>query len=419
MDPRLVKSAQLGDTDELNELLEGDPLILNRVALSQIAETPLHIATLAGKANYVRKLLSLKPCFAEELNKDGFTALHIAAATGHREIVRELLSLKLGTNLCLLKDKFGLNPLHHAAIRGRVGVIQELVSFCPDAAKQVTTAQGETALHLAVKNHQLEAVRVLVKLCGEDVEIMSLKDKDGRTALEIAIATKQLQVLELLGFRGKTNKESTTLEVLLSETQFETPKPTTQDGNNADTTQTSQQTEENSKNIWESLDNMVLVVASLIATVTYQAGLSPPETIWKEDMKNHPKCIFHGTNTSHSCPDVTYYLFMSFNTSGFFASCFLIFFYRKGSYVRVLLPVALISMMITYITLSVSMSPNVLSLLILYLITLVIFLYCILAIEMVKKVIQKMFSYAHDRASKLAKLAYEKYKLAGSSGEHP
>ncbi|KAK4260379.1 hypothetical protein QN277_003503 [Acacia crassicarpa] len=194
MDPRLVKSAQLGDTDALNELLEGDPLILNRVALSQIAETPLHIATLARKANYVRKLLRLKPCFAEELNKDGFTALHIVAATGHREIVRELLSLKLGTNLCLLKGQFGLNPLHHVAIRGRVGVIQELASFCPDAAKQVTTAQGETALHLAVKNHQLEAVRVLVKLCGEDVEIMSLKDKDGRTALEIAIATKQLQV---------------------------------------------------------------------------------------------------------------------------------------------------------------------------------------------------------------------------------
>ena len=110
---------------------------------------------------------------------------------------------------------------------------------------------------------------------------------------------------------------------------------------------------------------------------------------------------------------------MSFNTSGFLAATFLIFFYRKGSYVRVLLPVALISMMITYITLSVSMSPNVLSLFILYLITLAIFRYCILAIEMVKKVVHKTFSYAHDRASELAKLAYEKYKSAGGSRELP
>ncbi|XP_028780808.1 uncharacterized protein LOC114737079 [Neltuma alba] len=228
-------------------------------------------------------------------------------------------------------------------------------------------------------------------------------------------------VLELLGFKGKTNKDNNTLEVLLSETKFETPEATTQNGNNADTTTvTSRQTEEKSKKgIFESLDQMVLVVASLIATVTYQAGLSPPQTIWKEDMKNHPKCIFHRTNPSHSCPDITYYLFMSFNTAGFFAAVLLIFFYGKGSYVRVLLPVALVSMMITYITLSVSMSPNALSLLILYLITLAIFLYCILAIEMVKKVIHKMFSYAHDRAGKLARLAYERYKSAGSSGEQP
>ena len=99
--------------------------------------------------------------------------------------------------------------------------------------------------------------------------------------------TLHWQVLEFLGLKGQTNKESTTLEVLLSETKFETPKATTQRGNhNADTTQTSKQTEESSmKNIWESLDQMVLVVASLIAIVTYQAGLSPPQTIWKEDMK--------------------------------------------------------------------------------------------------------------------------------------
>lgn len=193
MDPRLAQSAQLGDIGALSALLEHDPLILDRVSLSPIAETPLHIATLAGRINYARKILSLKPSFAEELNKDGFTPLHIAAATGNTEIVRELLLLKLEPNLCLLKDKFGLNPLHHAAIRGRISVIQELVSFCPLAAKQVTD-QGENALHLAVKNHQFEALRVLVKFFNDDEEIMSSKDKDGRTILDIAIATKQVQV---------------------------------------------------------------------------------------------------------------------------------------------------------------------------------------------------------------------------------
>lgn len=223
--------------------------------------------------------------------------------------------------------------------------------------------------------------------------------------------SNHLQVLELLGYQCKTDKGNNTLEIL-SENQFETPKPIKTHNGNSDTTQALQENSNDDKSIWEDVGQMVLVVASLIATVTYQAGLSPPQTIWKEDMKNNSKCIFHKANASHSCPDVTYYLFMSFNTSGFFASAFLIFFYRNMSYVKVLLPVALISMMITYITLSVSMSPNALSLLILYLFTLAIFLYCILAIEVVRKVIHSFYSVASERASKLSKAAMERFKFA-------
>ncbi|KAF7833614.1 ankyrin repeat-containing protein BDA1-like [Senna tora] len=421
MDPRLAKSAQLGDTNALSALLDDDPLILERIFLSPILETPLHIAALAGRVNYARKILSLKPSFAEELNKDGFTPLHIAAATGNIEIVRDLLSLNFGPNLCLLKDMFGLNPLHHAAIRGRVSIIQELVSCCPISAKQVT-AQGETVLHLAVKNCQFEAFRVLVKFFEDDDddggEVMSSRDKDGRTILEIAMATKQVQVLELLGFQGSnTEKDTNTLQEVLSENQYESPKPTETHNGNSDTTQAATNQE---KRIWEDVEQMVLVVASLIATVTYQAGLSPPQTIWKEDMKKNSHCIFHHKRkiyTNPSCPDVTYYLFMPFNTSGFFASALLIFFYRNRSYVRVLLPIALISMMITYITLSVSMSPNALSLLVLYLITLAIFLYCVLAVEVVKKVIKSFFIFASERGRELSKLAFERHKYGDSSAE--
>ena len=110
-----------------------------------------------------------------------------------------------------------------------------------------------------------------------------------------------------------------------------------------------------------------------------------------------------------TCPSPTYYLFMSFNTAGSFP-VFLIFFYGNKTYVQVLLPIALISMMIAYITLSVTMLPNGLSLFIVCLITMGIFAYCVLAIEVVKKIVQIIYGFAAERASHILTLARRKWK---------
>ncbi|KAK9273608.1 hypothetical protein L1049_018418 [Liquidambar formosana] len=402
MDPRLSKAALLGDVVALKALLEEDPLILEKVALLPFAETPLHVAALAGKIDFVKEMISRKPSFARELNQDGFTPLHIAAAIGNIEIVRELLTL--GGDLCLLKDKGGRNPLHYAAIKGRIDVIEELLSKCWQAIKEVTTG-GESALHLAVKNNQFEALKVLVEKleCYDDGgEVMNGKDKEGNTILQLAVATKQLQVLDLLKNQTKLDKEI--IEALPQDHQVESgtdimmPQPSQTD--KKITTKKSkkseqadaQSTQDQSDSIWSEVEEMILVVASLIATVTYQAGLAPPQTIWKEDMKFDSKCIFHRSkHTSSPCPDVTYFLFMAFNTAGFFSAVCLIFFFRNKSTVQVLLPISLISMIATYMTLSITMSPNGLSLFIIYLVTLLIFVYCILAVEVVKEIVHSVF----------------------------
>ena len=101
---------------------------------------------------------------------------------------------------------------------------------------------------------------------------------------------------------------------------------------------------------------------------------------------------------------------MSFNTAGFFSSVFLIFFYGSKTYVQVLLPIALISMMITYITLSVTMLPNGLSMLILYLITVGIYAYCVLVIAVVKKIVQSIYGFAAERVSHILTSARRKRK---------
>ncbi|GKV45958.1 hypothetical protein SLEP1_g52982 [Rubroshorea leprosula] len=135
--------------------------------------------------------MELVPSFAQEPNTDGFAPIHLATAAGHLQVVRELLN-KGDFDLCLLKDKAGRTPLQHAAMKGRIHTIDELLSKCPhQKAMEQVTPNGETVLHLAVKNSQFEAFKVLFEISKklEDYEgRVNAKDKEGKTVFEIANA---------------------------------------------------------------------------------------------------------------------------------------------------------------------------------------------------------------------------------------
>ena len=116
------------------------------------------------------------------------------------------------------------------------------------------------------------------------------------------------------------------------------------------------------------------------------------------------------TCAKNTCPSATITSLCLSTLLGSFP-VFLIFFYGNKTYVQVLLPIALISMMIAYITLSVTMVPNGLSLLIVCLITVGIFAYCVLAIEVVvKKIVQSIYGFAAERATHILTLARRKWK---------
>lgn len=134
----------------------------------------------------------MKPEFTKELNQDGFSPMHLASANGHLEIVRELL--KVDRRLCRLEGREKKNPLHYAATRGKVDVVSEMLLACPECVEDMTV-QKETALHLAVKNSQHEAVKVLLTWVREmkREDILNLKDEQGNTILHLATWKKQRQ----------------------------------------------------------------------------------------------------------------------------------------------------------------------------------------------------------------------------------
>ncbi|KAK9095021.1 hypothetical protein Scep_026490 [Stephania cephalantha] len=161
MNRRLFEAARLGSVEALLEVLVVDPLILERVPLTQ--DTPLHVAVLAGKAEFAKEIFRQRQRKALELNQDGFSPIHITAINGDIELVRELL--KIDSSLCSLKDRDGRTPIHLAAMKGRLNVMGELLSTCPELAREVTV-QGETIFHLVVKSNQFEAFKVLLEKVG-------------------------------------------------------------------------------------------------------------------------------------------------------------------------------------------------------------------------------------------------------------
>ncbi|KAL0331752.1 UNVERIFIED_CONTAM: hypothetical protein Sangu_1720700 [Sesamum angustifolium] len=127
MEGKWFEAGCSGNIDFLHDAVRGDGAILQKLHPYGTTDTPLHLASMFGYAEFVREYIRLSSIFAHQLsqiNQDGYSPLHLASTNGHLEIVQFLL-------------EFGKHK----------SVVEELY-----AAKEVTLHQ-ESVLHLAVKHH--------------------------------------------------------------------------------------------------------------------------------------------------------------------------------------------------------------------------------------------------------------------------
>ncbi|KAL7143377.1 hypothetical protein ABFS83_08G187400 [Erythranthe nasuta] len=278
---RLYYAAAKGDEKALQELHQTDEFLVDTVSYTCQNKIPLHVATANGHLPFVREILKLNPRLAEELDSQQSSPLHIASARGYVEIAEELL---LGApHMCVSRDSQGRNPLHLAAMRGWVRVLELLVRAGPISATREKVDRGMTVLHFCVRHCQLEALKILLPVLKE---YHNSVDDYGDTVLHMAIRDKQIEIVKYL-------VENTSIDTNASNSKGQTPMSILEQNPQDDTnsaiieiirprTYISTDNQRFSKWITEKRD-IVMVVAILIATMAFQAGLSPPGGIWQED----------------------------------------------------------------------------------------------------------------------------------------
>ncbi|XP_044497313.1 ankyrin repeat-containing protein BDA1-like [Mangifera indica] len=297
----LYEASMRGCVATLNTLIQNDPLILHKISLTPFTETPLHISALLGHVEFTKAIVSQKPQLVTELDSFERSPLHLAAAEGHSEIVKELLIAN--KDVSMVADQEGRIPLHLAAMRGRVEVIKELITAKPESI--LVQIHGETALHLCVKHNHLDALKVLVSSV-DDVEFLNSKNLEGNSILQLSTILRQYETTRYLlsvrkirvdlnsltknglpAFDGICRNGSIQRNLQNNPTKETATKDRT---TKVQTTQSLQKL----KSIWrrlckhksdryEKTRGNLMVVAILMATMSFQIATNPPGGNWQAD----------------------------------------------------------------------------------------------------------------------------------------
>lgn len=152
---------------------------------------PLHFAILHQQVAVVHHFLSIS-ISPDTKSWEGMTPLHLAVFLGLVEYVEVLLFFRADTRLL---DKFGQSALSSAVVNGNVPIVRALLEA------GAMDKDDPTALHLAIATEQLEIVSLIVSFGGNP----QAKSKVGRTAFDLLRLPEQKSIEDVL--RGEGPKD--------------------------------------------------------------------------------------------------------------------------------------------------------------------------------------------------------------------
>ncbi|KAM7466948.1 hypothetical protein LguiB_014510 [Lonicera macranthoides] len=223
------------------------------------------------------------------------TPLHFVAHLGYADLVGSLLLLD--KSVAYIKDYESNTAIHIAVNRGHISVLKEIMSQCLNSWNMVG-CNNQNILHMAVKHQQKNVIEYILKECPKIDALINQEDDDGNTPLHLlCISNYSLPqlILHPMADKGVSNYDKMTpLDLVTNNVDMPmaTKNEIVEELKNAGATvglpyqrnvkkdgifgeEKKETFEEKRKKIWEEAQTHV-IVATLIATITFAAGFTMP-----------------------------------------------------------------------------------------------------------------------------------------------
>ncbi|KAL3652728.1 hypothetical protein CASFOL_002409 [Castilleja foliolosa] len=385
--------AKTGDTKSLYLIIKQDPYILQKIVEIPFVHTPLHEAAGQGQTSFAIEIMSLLPSLGKKLDPDGFSPLHIALKERKKETVLALV--KFDKSLVRVKGFEGFTPLHYAAkYYPDLDILSCFLLDCQESIADLNN-RFQSTVHLVMESRDDEAIDLVLKWLVRTARetVLGWKDDNLNTALHVAARYGCLQAMKIMVKTAKLNKRNsdnhTPLDIaklykndqvtrILIKAHAKTsqqlsPKETAVDYLRSETNILEKAVRGYCFIFKDLTVGVVLVVAVLITTATYQAVLQPPGGIFPADT-NSCNTTANATSvlvTAAAAPapsqgkmvmgEADYNKFMPANTAAFTLSIMIIIFVLHGRPYNVILHACLIFLAYSYLVAleSISQTGNV------------------------------------------------------------
>ncbi|KAJ0102118.1 hypothetical protein Patl1_05794 [Pistacia atlantica] len=262
--------------------------------------TALHRAVENQHLGITRELLKNKQCLTKNRNERGWTPLHIAAYSGSFPIAKLLLESDISAAYVADKDR-KMTPLHMAVSNAypfhiwywpkkryvHMQIIEEIISQCPDCCQMVDDG-GWNVLHFAMTKLTVQQLNSLLE---NPIlrDLVTKKDAKGNTPLHVLAACRPQvyprikKKLKASRYHDAVNQQNDTIHDIIVDGSPQLQEEI-QELSSSDGTGPYRRGIISKNPLWifirlpkfEKTKDSELVVATLIATVTFTAALTMP-----------------------------------------------------------------------------------------------------------------------------------------------